>query len=274
MTIGEALKSFRLQLGITQTDMAAGIVSESFYSKVERNVHEIDADLLIKILNAHSIPVISFFQLLDHDNKSKKFANVGLTQRLISAVNNKDIDELNKIKEEIEKVDAPEYFRHYFESSYSWVTHNNSEVSSKRKNQIKNTFINVDWNERSYGALALNLVLLDIDDAYQLVNLAYEAFKKSDTFDGRDNGRNQNLVSLIAVNFLNCCYHQKVDKKYIESSIKMLYTIPLEPTNLFGRIFATYYEALFNHDQETVNAVLKILKKSGAISLIQDTLEK
>lgn len=35
MTIGEALKSVRLHAGISQTEMAAGIVSESFYSKVE-----------------------------------------------------------------------------------------------------------------------------------------------------------------------------------------------------------------------------------------------
>ncbi len=34
MRIGEALKSVRLHAGISQTEMAAGIVSESFYSKV------------------------------------------------------------------------------------------------------------------------------------------------------------------------------------------------------------------------------------------------
>ena len=47
MTIGEALKSLRLHAGMTQTEMAAGIVTESFYSKVERGVHAIDANVLI-----------------------------------------------------------------------------------------------------------------------------------------------------------------------------------------------------------------------------------
>ena len=36
MNIGETLKSMRLHAGLTQTEMAAGIVSESYYSKVER----------------------------------------------------------------------------------------------------------------------------------------------------------------------------------------------------------------------------------------------
>ena len=34
MTVGEALKQMRLQAGLTQTEMTAGVVSESFYSKI------------------------------------------------------------------------------------------------------------------------------------------------------------------------------------------------------------------------------------------------
>lgn len=62
MTIGEALKALRLKNGLTQTEMAAGLTTESFYSKVERGVHKIDADLLIKILVAHDFDVGEFFE--------------------------------------------------------------------------------------------------------------------------------------------------------------------------------------------------------------------
>ena len=37
MTIGEALLNLRKQLGLTQTDMAANVVSTSFYSKVDHH---------------------------------------------------------------------------------------------------------------------------------------------------------------------------------------------------------------------------------------------
>lgn len=43
MTIGELLKQTRQSLGLTQTEMAADIVSTSYYSKVERNIHQISA---------------------------------------------------------------------------------------------------------------------------------------------------------------------------------------------------------------------------------------
>ena len=72
MTIGELLKQTRQSLGLTQTEMAAGIVSTSYYSKVERNIHQISADELIAILNRHHIDNASFFAHLSSSNSQKK----------------------------------------------------------------------------------------------------------------------------------------------------------------------------------------------------------
>ena len=47
MTIGEALKKERKDLGLTQTEMAGNILTKSYYSKVERGQHEIKAIDLI-----------------------------------------------------------------------------------------------------------------------------------------------------------------------------------------------------------------------------------
>ncbi|WP_254261145.1 helix-turn-helix domain-containing protein [Lactobacillus helveticus] len=47
--------------GLTQTEMAAGAISESFYSKVERGVHNIDADTLVEVLKANHINPVQFF---------------------------------------------------------------------------------------------------------------------------------------------------------------------------------------------------------------------
>lgn len=64
MTIGQQLKKFRLLLGLSQADMAAGIVTASFYSKVERDQSEIVIDKLVEILNAHNISLNEFLRLL------------------------------------------------------------------------------------------------------------------------------------------------------------------------------------------------------------------
>ena len=70
MTIGEALKQARLHRGLTQEQMANGIISESFYSKVERDVHQIDTNLLLNILISQHIDVGSFFsRIIEKDSR-------------------------------------------------------------------------------------------------------------------------------------------------------------------------------------------------------------
>ncbi|WP_173005101.1 helix-turn-helix domain-containing protein, partial [Lactobacillus helveticus] len=52
MTIGQQLKKTRLLFGLTQEEMSAGIVSKSFYSRVERDKNAITINKLIAMLNA------------------------------------------------------------------------------------------------------------------------------------------------------------------------------------------------------------------------------
>lgn len=100
MTIGEALKSLRLHAGMNQTQMAAGIVTESFYSKVERGVHAIDADVLIQILTAHHFDVTTFFAQITNQQSTEPYFD--LAGKITYAQNNKDLQTLDKIKQMIE----------------------------------------------------------------------------------------------------------------------------------------------------------------------------
>lgn len=94
MTIGEALLNLRKQLGLTQTEMAANVVSTSFYSKVERNIHDIGTNDLLQILNKHQINASYFFENLnDKENISEDIMN-----RISVAFEQKSRDKLLKIK--------------------------------------------------------------------------------------------------------------------------------------------------------------------------------
>ena len=81
-----------------KTEMqAAGLVSESFYSKVERGVHEINAELLIKILEAHNFDVIAFFQRVIKPVNSY----FDIESKIIIAKNTKNLAMLDKIKKDL-----------------------------------------------------------------------------------------------------------------------------------------------------------------------------
>lgn len=64
MTIGEQLKKTRNTLQLTQKQMSEGIISESFYSRVECDKSRINIIDLIKILNKHQISLYDFLNRL------------------------------------------------------------------------------------------------------------------------------------------------------------------------------------------------------------------
>ncbi|MFJ6932664.1 MAG: helix-turn-helix domain-containing protein [Lactobacillus gallinarum] len=121
MTIGEALKSRRLHARMSQTEMAAGIVSESFYSKVERGVHAIDAETLIKILSVHHFDVTGFFAQINNQSSTGPFFE--LTSEITFAQNRRDVKALDKIKRKIEngEVQAPLWLKFKLELAYAWA---------------------------------------------------------------------------------------------------------------------------------------------------------
>lgn len=68
MKIGTQLKTTRLLLGLTQEQFSAGIVTESYYSRVESNKSNISMDSLLKILNYNQVSLYDFFEPIIREN--------------------------------------------------------------------------------------------------------------------------------------------------------------------------------------------------------------
>ncbi|QQP27902.1 helix-turn-helix domain-containing protein [Lactobacillus ultunensis] len=270
MTIGEALKQVRLHEGLTQEQMAAGIISESFYSKVERDVHQIDANLLLDILVAHHIDVGSFFSKISNQ-KTKQEPDFDLMNQISFAQNKRDLHKLDEITEEIKnRKEKPSFWLQFrLENAYAWTLHSGDQIDPELKKKVKAIIVDENWNRTAYHYLSQAVIFLDIDDAYQLVNSAFRAYKKrpaTDTFTLQ-------FVAMIAVNFLNCCYHKHASKKYAELAIQFLRELPMDGAIGINSVLGTYYEALFNSDRATADEVADVLRKSGYVSLIEDTLK-
>ncbi len=65
MTIGEALKKERKDLGLTQAEMAAGVITTAHYSKIERDKHDISAYDLFEILTKNNINLVDFIKEIE-----------------------------------------------------------------------------------------------------------------------------------------------------------------------------------------------------------------
>ncbi len=255
----------RLHAGMNQTQMAAGIVTESFYSKVERGVHAIDADVLIQILTAHHFDVTTFFAQITNQQSTEPYFD--LAGKITYAQNNKDLQTLDKIEQTIEnRGEVPLWLKVRLELAYAWVLRSNDRISPEMKKRIKGLIVNENWDRTSYHFLSQAVIFLDIDDAKRLVESAYVAYRKHpaiDTFTLQ-------FVALIAVNYLNCCYHQHVDISYADSSLEFLHDLPAEPAIGLNKLLGLFYAALFNYNKGKAKELEAIIKNCGYAAVIDD----
>ena len=99
-SIGEALKEERQSLGLTQEQFTKGIISESFYSKVERGKNEIVAIDLLRILAANNISEEEFLSKLnvkEHNN-----VEVDLKVQLLDAYASHNKKKINMLVKKIQ----------------------------------------------------------------------------------------------------------------------------------------------------------------------------
>ncbi|MBA1393260.1 XRE family transcriptional regulator, partial [Lactobacillus sp. XV13L] len=80
MKVGQLLKQYRREKNLTQKQMAAGIISPSFYAKVEKGQHEINATDFLAILQVQEIDLIEFMQKYNLSQESSSYFEQYLEQ--------------------------------------------------------------------------------------------------------------------------------------------------------------------------------------------------
>ena len=89
MEIGTRLKNIRKFLGLTQLQFSGGVITESFYSRVENGKSDISMAKLIKLLNYNHISLAEFFEPLFQSDS---------TIKVFGAFIDKDIERLQRYK--------------------------------------------------------------------------------------------------------------------------------------------------------------------------------
>lgn len=70
------LKAFRELAGLTQKEVASDIISESYYSKVERGIHQLDAENFFKIITKNYLSLNILETLTDGIFDSQYMNNI------------------------------------------------------------------------------------------------------------------------------------------------------------------------------------------------------
>ena len=100
MTIGELLKEYRIGQGKTQKEFITDgmIVSQSYYSKVEKNANKITVDNLVDLLHYNNIPIWEFFSRLNQTDEMKRQEIENFENTMLEAFYDNDKDKILQLK--------------------------------------------------------------------------------------------------------------------------------------------------------------------------------
>lgn len=263
--IGSKLKKLRHDLGLTQKEMAADVISVSFYSKVERGFHDIGAEELIQILEKHGISFQEFFSGMNDKEDNKNKVNQ-LTNKLIKFANEDNDVEIAKVISELRNVEPKSAFLESMILQAEVISNTHDEKSLKKltneeKKRLKKMIFQKDTDENQYLRIVMITNVLQIYDFEEATFLVKNIIRR---YQDVNNIQENILVALSAlmVNYIDWGIKKgRVDQCY--QPIQYLNSLPSNIELAFSKILGKYYEDLINHNKTEAIEIQNILIKSG-----------
>lgn len=273
MTIGEALKQIRHELYLTQEQMCAGVVTRSFYAKVESGRNRISADKLTEILFEHDIDITYFYQLLRNTYSSQsKLKENDLNQKMNQAFNSGKIELIEQnyhkillqsnssilklramisvanLKDELNLIDpkVKEKLFVEFDEGANWMT---------RPDLLRLFTDTMPLWDSSDLSFFIGRLLAKVQKEHNIPELLQERYLR------------------VFENYLAVYYKKNNPVKTIEINVKKTfdYILNLEPTVhfLLYKIAAVYLQNLFLGNKEEAQKIKNEMKKYGYQDIVK-----
>lgn len=252
MEIGTMLRNKRRLLGLTQDQFIHGIISKSFYSKVERGLNEISAQDLFAILEANNINLNDFINNASSTSKSDR-----LKVEILVAFNNKDKHEVQELNKKIQVSNCDQTIKLSSLLINAMLNNELDKISLNTRNEIKRKLFDVEkwWNNVYTLQLFCNSMLIfNFDDlTFYMQQLTKQKNINVLSFDV------QRLIGSICINYFHNCYknHQTDCAKWGYQIIDSLAKLP---DLAIYRIIKNYYQNFFTGNQKEASKILDFFK--------------
>lgn len=257
--IGNRLKKTRVLMELTQTEMSADAISESFYSKVERNLTDINAADMTTILNAHQVSFQDFFE----GEKNLLPKKRALWKKLIVAFNRQDLKSLKKINyQSIEKYNLELVYK----LVNAELTHKVNQLSPALKRKVKTDLLQIgNWNTESLWKLGIALPLYNIDELDFLIKSVFEYYR-----DSKFKADELIAIANLMIGYLKECY--KNGRLDLIKQVKVdLNKLPSSTWMMLPKILTNYYLALLEANLQKAIGIENVLKKCGYGDYVEES---
>lgn len=244
--IGNQLKNTRVFLGLTQEEFCAGIVTESFYSRVENNKSRISMDALLKILNYHHVSLYNFFVGVDTQQMYKGMMQAFIDRNIAKLHNYQNLLAPNK-KYQLE-----------FTLMFAILNDKVASLPDKVVQQARSQLLQIGkLSEEALFNVNLLVPVIDFKSLQVLV----------DYLVGTAEINYMNLFSLQLLchgllAYLKRCYQEK-NRQEAEKVLNFFAGIQNIPSLFLENLLANGYHYLFEKDKKKLSEIIKVLQSSG-----------
>lgn len=273
MQIGEALRTERIKLGLTQNEMSSDIVSRSFYAKVEAGKNKIAADRLFRILFLHNIDISEFNDLIQKTyNSDENNLRNDLEEKMAEAFSNKDVDSLTEYCQKIIASTSDNILKLRALVTVAYFKGDLKSIDDATKQKLKEEF-----DEGNNWTVRPDLLRLFAN------TMPLWAQDELDFWVGRllSSVRKTKFSSLmlerylrIFENYLVTCYDRKIRNNthgnHVEEIIKYIIANTDTYYLMIYRINALYMRALFTNQYQEAEEIKKDMKKYGYEKMINN----
>lgn len=206
MTIGEALRIERKNLGLTQTQMAEGIMKKSHYSKIENDQQSITANNLFKILFSHNVDIEIFMQNISTNFLSNRRKIISkLEVEMKEAFNANNGEKIEKILKELLKIAPNSALTYRTIIAYKRYQNPNFKIDNNLKTRMIKLFTESDnWttNVDAIRLLANTMMIFSEEQLDFFVEKLIGKYLKMNSVSEKW----QERIAIVANNYLYHCF--------------------------------------------------------------------
>lgn len=267
MTIGEALKKIRSELGLTQKEMCGDIMSRSYYARVESDKSYISANMLIQLLLIHKIDMNHFEKLVKKTYKPMYLVEEEVLDKKIGyAINIRDINRAEFYYDKILQLPKAKFLKIRSTVMVAYLNNNLSRIDSSLKNVLMKEFHKTEkWsmNMQSLKLLESTMILWEEERLDFFINQLLSNIKK--------NNVNMDYLLKIYLNIFNNYLfiykkrHTTFDDMapQVKDVVNYLCQLPsIEKMSLY-KLIGNYYKAFFNYKVADSKEIEKIINQCG-----------
>lgn len=265
-SIGEVLKKIRKQAGLTQKEMCAGVMSDSAYSKIEHGTHQIDMEVLYKLLGKNStiIDVKTFLQeliLADAQDDASLYLSINLAFLANDLSTLEDIKD--KLKDSGNKKLLDTLNLAIFSLKGAVLKDNN--LKCKVEENISTLYQVENWNIVSVSQLKLLLPFMKINESKYFLKKAWNNYQKD---------KHESIIFLqtyikTLIKYLEILLAQHASKNMLEEPLnlieKIIYSTEVDTMISLG-IQAKKIKAIVNGNSEIYKKIIQTEKLIGLSS--------